>query len=449
MTARCPPSLQMHPPPLCCLHSHSLHPTPYRPALPAAPSFHHAHPPTAAAAPPPPIPPCRKSGPQGSVRPFTIVRDPKAWMAADMAAKESEWLMQLTAEEIGQFEAAVAAFTAAGRPMTDLKRAADFPLPPALEARLAAGRRVLMDGVGVFVVRGLPVKGGPWSERESLVAYMGLAAHLGYRTPWNKKGSLVSHVKAHYDDVPGAVAAAAAAAAAAKFVEGADKQGHATNLVRTTFLPSATSATVPPCSQPALLPLFLPGCGVSPSSSPATACFPLAPLSLLQEFDWHTDAQADVLGLLCMSQGVSGGMSGWTSALAVHNELLRRGRGDLVACLAGPGWGRDRTKYQDLAPGEQPFWEMPGRWAGGLLVELLTVVLCWGCDFCCCGLDTWVLLDCSAHCLSPPLPLISSFSPSPPPCLQCSTTTTPACGCTSTRGTPAPSMPSGRSCWAR
>ena len=70
-------------------------------------------------------------------------------------------------------------------------------------------------------------------------------------------------------------------------------------------------------------------------------------------------------------------MSGWTSALAVHNKLLRRGRGDLVARLAGPAWlglpgwaclagAATAPSNLDLAPGEQPVlweqpcWEMPG-----------------------------------------------------------------------------------------
>jgi hypothetical protein len=39
--------------------------------------------------------------------------------------------------------------------------------------------------------------------------------------------------------------------------------------------------------------------------------------------------------------------------------MLRRGRGDLVAALAGPGFFRDRSRYQDLAPEDSPLWEMP------------------------------------------------------------------------------------------
>ncbi|EFN59759.1 hypothetical protein CHLNCDRAFT_56551 [Chlorella variabilis] len=242
-----------------------------------------------------------ESGPQGCVRPYTIIDDPQAWLAADLAQRQSEWLLQLSQEDVAAVEERVAALQAAGVTLTALKRPTDFPLPAALEARLAAEKHNLLHGNGVLVIRGLPAQ--RWSEWQNLAAYLGLAAHIGYRTPWNKQGNLISHIKAAqgFKVAPGA-----------KFVQGGSdgksaQQGHATNL----------------------------------------------------EFDWHTDAQADVLGLLCISQAKSGGVSGWSSALAVHNEMLRRGRGDLVACLAGPGWYRDRTKYQDVRPGDCPVWEMP------------------------------------------------------------------------------------------
>ncbi|KAI7837013.1 hypothetical protein COHA_009143 [Chlorella ohadii] len=77
------------------------------------------------------------------------------------------------------------------------------------------------------------------------------------------------------------------------------------------------------------------------------------------EFSVHTDAQADVLGLLCIRQAKEGGVSSFASCLAVHNELLRRGRADLVQCLSGPGWYRDRTRYQDVPEGADPVWDMP------------------------------------------------------------------------------------------
>lgn len=41
-------------------------------------------------------------------------------------------------------------------------------------------------------------------------------------------------------------------------------------------------------------------------------------------------------GLLCLKTAKSGGESSWSSSVAVHNELLRIGRKDLVEALSGP-----------------------------------------------------------------------------------------------------------------
>lgn len=48
---------------------------------------------------------------------------------------------------------------------------------------------------------------------------------------------------------------------------------------------------------------------------------------------YHTD-NSDTVGLLCLHDAEEGGVTTWTSSLAVHNELLRRGRADLVKVRA-------------------------------------------------------------------------------------------------------------------
>lgn len=268
---------------------------------------------------PPKGPVTSESGPQGKVRPYTIIRDPQAWLAAEWEGREAEWVLELTPEDVAAVEDRVSALEAAGTQLVDIKRAADFPLSAPLEARLADMRQQLIFGRGFHLVRGIPVE--RMTERQAVMAYMGLGAHIGYRGPQSKKGNLVSHVKLHYNEDFGekeAAAAKAAAAAGLKVQHGgpdglgknAHMKGHANNL----------------------------------------------------EFDWHTDGQADILALLCVAQAKEGGVSGWSSTIAVHNEMLRRGRADLVACMAGPGWARDRGQYQDLAPGDVPVWEMPAFW---------------------------------------------------------------------------------------
>ncbi|KAG2496452.1 hypothetical protein HYH03_005676 [Edaphochlamys debaryana] len=55
---------------------------------------------------------------------------------------------------------------------------------------------------------------------------------------------------------------------------------------------------------------------------------------------WHNDGPADLVSLLCLSNSEEGGESGWSSSIAVHNEILRRAP-HLASVLAGP-WFFDR-----------------------------------------------------------------------------------------------------------
>lgn len=48
------------------------------------------------------------------------------------------------------------------------------------------------------------------------------------------------------------------------------------------------------------------------------------------------------------------------SAAAVHNEMLRLGRRDLVELMSAEGiWCRNKERYQHTLPGEEPWWSMP------------------------------------------------------------------------------------------
>ena len=49
---------------------------------------------------------------------------------------------------------------------------------------------------------------------------------------------------------------------------------------------------------------------------------------------FHSDQGAtDLIALLCLTKSKSGGESKWVSGIAIHNELLRRGRKVWVAVL--------------------------------------------------------------------------------------------------------------------
>jgi hypothetical protein len=106
------------------------------------------------------------------------------------------------------------------------------------------------------------------------------------------------------------------------------------------------------CIQRVLL-IPLPLCYFLPSPPHLTLPCPSAPSAL------PSPPARPPAGLLCINQAKEGGFSSFASTLAVHNELLRRKRKDLVECLAGPGWYRDRSRYQDLPEGANPLWQMP------------------------------------------------------------------------------------------
>ncbi len=70
--------------------------------------------------------------------------------------------------------------------------------------------------------------------------------------------------------------------------------------------------------------------------------------------DFHTDG-ADIIGLLCLHEALTGGESKLASSHAVYNEILRR-RPDLIDVLYEPMWW-DRNGEE--SPGEDPAFELP------------------------------------------------------------------------------------------
>lgn len=57
---------------------------------------------------------CRHSGPQGKVKPFTIIDDPADWKRSDWVRREAEYTYQFTPEDAAELSAAVDALRARG-----------------------------------------------------------------------------------------------------------------------------------------------------------------------------------------------------------------------------------------------------------------------------------------------------------------------------------------------
>ncbi|MBL22377.1 MAG: hypothetical protein CMM48_00605 [Rhodospirillaceae bacterium] len=69
---------------------------------------------------------------------------------------------------------------------------------------------------------------------------------------------------------------------------------------------------------------------------------------------FHTDS-ADIVGLLCVRQARSGGLSSLVSSITVYNELLKR-RPDYVRLLMGPIY---RDRREEVPVGQGPWYCIP------------------------------------------------------------------------------------------
>lgn len=113
------------------------------------------------------------------------------WYGPDMAARENEWLTQLSAAEIRELESAADALIASGKNIATIT-SADFPLP-LLKPKLAALHKDLIHGRGFALFRGLPVEN--YSEEKAATIFYGLGTHIGNARSQNAKGHILGHVR--------------------------------------------------------------------------------------------------------------------------------------------------------------------------------------------------------------------------------------------------------------
>jgi hypothetical protein len=118
------------------------------------------------------------------------IRDASAWYGPDLA-KGSDWIEELSAMELAEIEAASRRLAESDIDWTSFE-AVDFPLP-ALQMRLEAINREVLEGRGFVLVRGLPVES--WGRRLSAIAFLGIGRHLGAFRSQNRDGHLLGHVR--------------------------------------------------------------------------------------------------------------------------------------------------------------------------------------------------------------------------------------------------------------
>lgn len=116
---------------------------------------------------------------------------PAAWVGRDLAARPDEWLVELTPEQIAELEAAAQHFLSLGRDIGEITKET-FPLAE-FAGHLAALPAKLLTGIGVEVLRGLPVE--RLSQKTAATIFCGIGAHLGSARSQNAMGHILGHVR--------------------------------------------------------------------------------------------------------------------------------------------------------------------------------------------------------------------------------------------------------------
>lgn len=123
-------------------------------------------------------------------RPAGPVTSAAAWRRGDLA-DESRWVARLDAREVDELEAALRHAKQTQKPLAALGKD-DFPLPT-LSARIHRWGREVNEGLGVQVIRGVPVE--RWSLADSERFFWCFGQHMGHVGAQNRDGELLGHVR--------------------------------------------------------------------------------------------------------------------------------------------------------------------------------------------------------------------------------------------------------------
>lgn len=116
---------------------------------------------------------------------------PSAWLGKDMANNPKAWLYQLTQEDILDLESAAQHFLSLGIDVGCITKET-FPLQ-AFTKHAKTLIHTLLSGVGVEVLRGLPIQN--YTQEFTATIFCGLGAHLGSARSQNASGHILGHVR--------------------------------------------------------------------------------------------------------------------------------------------------------------------------------------------------------------------------------------------------------------
>ncbi len=120
----------------------------------------------------------------------TPYQHPSAWRGPEMV-RRNDWLVQLDAEDVQELEQALAKARADGIGIPELTR--KDVNTPRVARKLEGVRKMLEDGIGFALVRGLP--GDRYSKADAALIYWIVGAHLGKSWAQNAHGEVLGHVR--------------------------------------------------------------------------------------------------------------------------------------------------------------------------------------------------------------------------------------------------------------
>jgi len=107
------------------------------------------------------------------------------------ATNDTDWVEQISADQIGEVEAAVRNLEESGVEVEKIT-AEDVPLPK-LAPRLRGLLDEVLNGRGFVLIRRLPIE--RWTRRQAAIAFLIIGAHLGNLRMQNAEGHLLGHVR--------------------------------------------------------------------------------------------------------------------------------------------------------------------------------------------------------------------------------------------------------------
>ena len=116
---------------------------------------------------------------------------PSSWAGIDMASDHSKWRYDLMPGDVQDLENAAGHFLGLARDIGEIS-AEDFPLPH-FSGHLRQLKEKLLRGVGVEVIRGLPV--ARYSQEFVATIFCGIGSHLGSARSQNAQGHILGHVR--------------------------------------------------------------------------------------------------------------------------------------------------------------------------------------------------------------------------------------------------------------